>query len=221
MGRTVDADNADWFARGTAIFGVAVALLSVWWNFFIWWHQGPVVKARALGLTRHFAPVELDEHGRPVYDEDGHPVYKGPYRERTVVWGIIRNTGRFDARVQTAWISLSAASPWPRPVYWWRNRREPMRVDVDDGDMRTETGDVSFSVSLPAQSSVKFEIPVAPEVRDKKPQGPLRGDWELLEALVRDKQPMTLVFQTETGKIVRTPVRYKAPGKLRQGVQEL
>lgn len=215
--------DADWVARGTAIGGVAIALFSIYWSIHIWKRQGPVLRVKALGFTRQFARIETDEHRQPVYDEDGHPVYKGdqPHIMRTMIWGSIKNIGRFDARAQDAWFILNEVRPWPNPVHWWKTRRLFQRVDVSSGDLNIQREDSSFPIRLPAQGSIKFEIAVAPDVRDAKPKGPLRDDWELLENWVKAERPVMLVIRTGSGKTIHARVRYMRPEEFRQAVEDL
>jgi hypothetical protein len=129
--------------------------------------------------------------------------------------------GRFDARAQDAWFILNEVRPWPNPVHWWKTRRLFQRVDVSSGDFNIQREDSSFPIRLPAQGAIKFEIAVAPDVRDAKPKGPLRDDWELLENWVKAERPVMLVIRTGSGKTVHARVRYMRPEEFRQAVEDL
>jgi hypothetical protein len=67
--------TVDWVARGIAIAGVVLALLSLAWNIFAWRRQGPALKVKAKCTGRGSAMT---------------------------VAGSIRNIGRFDAQLDTA-----------------------------------------------------------------------------------------------------------------------
>jgi hypothetical protein len=79
----VEPVSADWVARGTAIGGGGIALLSLGWNVIAWRRQGPVVKVQATCSGRG-ADMKIS--------------------------GSIRNEGRFDAHIERAWLGWLSSS---------------------------------------------------------------------------------------------------------------
>ena len=80
------AVDVDWWARGIAIGGAAVAATSLGWNVFSWRRQGPVVKV-SVTCTGRGDDMKLS--------------------------GSIRNQGRFDAHIERAafgWYSSPRSS---------------------------------------------------------------------------------------------------------------
>jgi hypothetical protein len=78
--------DTDWVARGIAIAGISIALLSLGWNVFAWRRQGPVLRLKAKCSGRG---------------------------NRMAITGRISNIGRSDAQVETGmfeWIASSGSS---------------------------------------------------------------------------------------------------------------
>jgi hypothetical protein len=145
-----------------AIIGAATGVASLAWNVISWKRQGPLIRVQATCSGR------------------------GPAMKIT---GIVRNKGRFDATLESAWFRWLAA---PQGTGAGASPGRPIQVAIPAANI----ADMTLSSPLPAESGTEFTITGI-------------GQIDLgLEVALHDRRQVAIMITTASGRQTKKVIRY-------------